>query len=79
MWHYHDGMGWWMVIGSVWMIIFWILILFLVFWAIKKLSGNRDSSSDAIEKSDALSIVKGRYARGEISREAFEQIKKDLS
>jgi len=48
MWHYHDGMGWWMVFGSVWMVIFWILILFLVFWAIKKLSGNRDSGSDAI-------------------------------
>jgi len=79
MWHYHDGMGWWMVFGSVWIVIFWIIILFLVFWAIKKMSRNRDSGSNAIEKSDALSIARERYARGEISREEFEQIKKDLS
>jgi len=79
MWHYHDGMGWWMVFGSVWIVIFWIIILFLVFWVIKKISRNRDSGSDAIEKSDALSIARERYARGEISREEFEQIKKDLS
>jgi len=72
-------MGWWMVFGGVWMIIFWILILFLVFWAIKKLTRNRDSGSDAIEKGDALGIARERYARGEISREEFEQIKKDLS
>lgn len=79
MWDYHDGMGWWMVIGSVWMIIFWILIIALVAWGIKSLSGNRGSNSGGIGMNDALGIAKARYARGEITREEFEQIKRDLS
>jgi len=79
MWDHHDGMGWWMVIGSVWMIIFWILIIALVAWGIKSLSGNRGSGSDVIRKNDALGIARERYARGEISKEEFEQIKRDLS
>lgn len=79
MWHDHDGMGWWFIIGSVWMVIFWILIIALVAWGIKRLSGNRDSGSDAAGMGNALGIARERYARGEISREEFEQIKRDLS
>jgi hypothetical protein len=30
MWGEHEGMGWWMVFGSVWMIVFWGLVI----WAI---------------------------------------------
>jgi len=71
MWGWHDGMGWWMVF---WMVLFWGVIVSLVVWAVKRLT-ERGSS----EKRDPLDIAKERYARGEISKEEFEQIKKDLS
>jgi len=64
-------MGWWMVF---WMVLFWGVIVSLVVWAVKRLT-ERGSS----EKRDPLDIAKERYARGEISKEEFEQIKKDLS
>jgi putative membrane protein len=60
------------------MLVFWGAIITLVVWGIKKLT-EKDTRSSTTEKSDPLGIAKERYARGEISREQFEQIKKDLS
>jgi hypothetical protein len=28
-WHSGDGMGWWMVVGSVWVVFFWAAINWL--------------------------------------------------
>ena len=56
------------------MIIFWGGIIALIMWGIKKLTDRGGTSS----KRDPLDVAKERYARGEISREEFEQIKKDL-
>lgn len=75
MWHYADGMGWWMVLGSVWMVIFWGGLIALIVWGITKLSRRNGSSP----KYDPLDVAKERYAKGEISKEEFEQLKKDLS
>jgi len=71
MWHMWDmpiGMGWWMVV-------FWGELIALIVWGITKLTGR----GDATPKCDPLDVVKERYAKGKISREEFEQIKKDLS
>jgi putative membrane protein len=51
-------------------------LLALFIWWIKKRS-KRDGERET--KSNALDIIKERYAKGEISKEEFEQIKKDLS
>ena len=75
MWYMHEGMGWWMAFGGAWMIIFWGGLIALIIWGITKLSGRGDSTP----KRDSLDIAKERYAKGEISREEFEQLKKDLS
>jgi putative membrane protein len=71
-------MGWWMMFGGLLMLAFWGGIIALIVWGVKKLV-ERGSGSDITQKHDPLDIAKERYARGDISREEFEQIKKDLS
>lgn len=67
--------GWWgMGLGMLFMFIFWAGLIVLVTWVIVKLvrSGQQPSSQTPLD------IAKTRYARGEISKEEFERIKKDL-
>jgi putative membrane protein len=78
MW-YWDGMSWWMLLGVIWMLLFWGGIIVLIVWGIKKLTERGGSAPHTGEQRDPLDIVKERYAKGEISKEQFEQIKKDLS
>ena len=40
MWDGHDGMGWWMVLGTVWWVLFWGLII----WAFFKVAGGGSAS-----------------------------------
>ena len=75
MWYMHEGMGWWMVFGGVWMVFFWGGLIALIVWGITKLSRRNGSTT----KHDPLDIAKERYAKGEISAEEFDQIKKDIS
>ena len=63
-----------MLFGGLWMFIFWGGLIALVVWGIIKLT-RRDSLT---EKHTPLDIAKERYASGEINKEQFEQIKKDL-
>ena len=79
MWYWHEGMGWWMMFGGLWMFLFWGGIIALIVWGIKKLTERGGSGSGTSEKRSPLDIAKERYARGEIAKEEFEQIKKDLS
>ncbi len=73
MWYVHQGMGWWMVFGGIFMILFWGGLIALIVWWISRLSRR-----GAIGKPTPLEIARERYARGEITREEFEQIRKDL-
>jgi len=75
MWYMHEGMGWWMAFGGAWMLVFWGGLIALIVWGISKLSGRGDSTP----KRNPLDVAKERYAKGEIPREEFEQLKKDLS
>ena len=74
MWGAHDGMGWWMMFGVIWMVIFWGAIIALAIWAVSRLGeGERRGDMDT-----PLEIARRRYARGEIDREQFEQLQRDL-
>lgn len=82
MWHDADGMGWWMLWGAFMMLVFWGGLIALAVWAVRSLAGGGDS--EAGQDGDArthraLSVAEERYARGEISREEFQQIKSDLT
>jgi len=79
MWYMHDGWGWWMVFGGIWMLLFWIAIIWLVVWGIRSLLRHEGPKAGTTEKRDPLEIAKERYAKGQISKEEFDQIKKDLS
>ncbi len=74
-WHYG---GWWAGLGILLMIVFWGLIIWLIVWAIRRSGAGSVSGSNQVQQTP-LEIAKTRYARGEITKEQFEQIKKDLS
>lgn len=69
------GLGWFV---PIFMIIFWGLII----WGIVTLIRGLSSSSHvglASKTGSALEILRGRYASGEISKQEFEEKKKDLA
>ena len=74
MWDAGAGMGWWMIFGGFWMVIFWGGIIALIVWGIKKITQQGGSTPEK----KPLDLARERYAKGEISREEFDQIKKDL-
>jgi len=56
-------------------LIFWVLVIIGLVLLIKYLW---ESGGARREQESALEILKKRYARGEISKEEFEEKKKDL-
>lgn len=74
-WFMHDFSGWGMLGGGIFMFIFWGGLIALTIWGITSLvKHNRSTTSNT-----PLETAKERYAKGDITREQFEQIKKDLS
>ena len=71
----NGAIGGWGIFGMVLMVVFWIAVIVLVVWGIKRFT---QETTTATSKG-ALDIAKERYAKGEISKEEFEQIKRDLS
>ena len=67
--------------GGIFMLLFWGLIIWAIFALVGRGGCGHGSSSDNNSKhsDSALDILKNRYAKGDISKEEFEKIKKDLS
>lgn len=62
------GFGW----------LFWLLLIGGLFWFIfQTINRNRDISNNVTET--PLEILKKRYAKGEITKEEYEQMKHDLT
>lgn len=81
MWPYIMGgiSGGWGIVGMILMLIFWaaviVGVIFLVIWMVRALNYRRQDFSGS---SRAIEILRERYARGEITGEEFERMKKDL-
>jgi putative membrane protein len=71
------GMGWF---GMIFMIIFWGLVIFglvsLIRWLIQNTSSK--GQTGVRTGSNAMNVLKERYAKGIISRDEFESMKKDI-
>lgn len=63
--------------GWLFMLIFWALVIVALIYGVRWLAG-RNGPEENGGGQTALDILKERYARGEISRKEFEQMKKDL-
>ena len=55
----------------------WIVVLGLIVWAVA--AAVRHPAESSRSDDSALSVLKSRYARGEINREEYENKKKDLA
>jgi putative membrane protein len=66
------------------MMIFFVLLVVLVIFGVSRVGrwhggGCCGVARDAHDSRNAVDIARERYARGEISEEEFQKIKKDLS
>jgi putative membrane protein len=75
MWGYgygpYGGMGFWPVIGWVFSL---IIPIFIIFAMIRLLRGPHHWH----DQDRSLEILRERYAKGEITKKEFEEMKKDL-
>jgi uncharacterized membrane protein len=71
--YWNGDLGLWMVLGMASMLLFWAGVIGLVAWGIVRLTKH------SAEDNSGLAVVRERYARGEISKEDLDRIKRDLS
>jgi putative membrane protein len=64
--------GWWIVM-PIMMVVFWGGVIALVVWVVRQFKGDRASGHSPLD------IAKERRAKGEISQDELEEIKRDLA
>ncbi len=74
---FDSGMMGWMDFGLGWffMVLFWVAVIAGIVYFVRWLVGKDREIS---KEKTALEILKERYAKGDISKEEFEEKKKDL-
>ncbi|WP_017380603.1 SHOCT domain-containing protein [Paenisporosarcina sp. TG-14] len=72
------GMGYGMGGGVLMWIVLLLIIGFVVYYFAKNKNANGSNSSQQVLGPDAMEIAKIRLAKGEISSEEFEDIKKNI-
>ena len=70
------------ILSFVFQVLFWGLVIFLIIKLFKSCHYYKNEQINGVEQIDSknnnLEIVKERYAKGEIDKKEFEQLKKDL-
>lgn len=79
-----DGYSWgWMIFGAVMMILFWGGLIALAVVVVRGFTraGSQASAGDSSwnRSKSAVEILKDRYARGEIDKAEYEEIRRDIS
>lgn len=60
--------------GMLVMLLFWVALILIIVWVVRAAIGANPGGNS----SNARAILDARYARGEITRKEFEQMKKDI-
>jgi putative membrane protein len=66
------GMGFF---GWIFMVLFWAGVILLIVWLVRQ-NSNQENRTERRTPSD---ILKERFAKGEISKKEFDEMKKELS
>ncbi|MCL5959475.1 MAG: SHOCT domain-containing protein, partial [Chloroflexi bacterium] len=73
------GFGIWGIIMGIVMLLFWVLIIggivLLVVWLVRQ---GQPAAAGPAGGRGALEILKERYARGEITREQYDEMRRDI-
>lgn len=77
-WMMNWGFGMWWFMPFI-MIAFWILVIIGIVFLIRWLMWSTNRGREIKSEETPLDILKRRYAKGEISTEDFERMKKDIS
>jgi putative membrane protein len=70
--------GGWMALGWLTMLVFWALVIVGIV-AVIRWAGARNVPSPRGPGDTALEILKRRYASGEITKEQYEEMKRDIA
>lgn len=69
-------MGWgWTLFGWIFMVLFWAAIILLIIWLYKQIRGPAVGPPAG---ETALDVLKKRYAAGEITKEQYGEMRKEL-
>lgn len=74
-WGNWGNYGWGMGFGWIFMFLFWIVVIAVIVYVVKLVAASPKSQGP---EETAIDILKKRYAKGEISKEEFEEMKKTL-
>ena len=75
----HPGLvsWWWIARTGLWFV-FVVLLVACVMWLLSRSGGTRPAPPPRPPEDRALAILRERYARGEITREQFDEMRRAL-
>ncbi|MGK2848676.1 MAG: SHOCT domain-containing protein [Minisyncoccota bacterium] len=77
--YFGNGYGFMGGFGFFFMIFFWGLVIWAIITLVQSVSRNNTQSVGGSQVDTALEMLRKRYAKGEITKAEFDQMKKDLA